>query len=183
MSDLAIREDIQNYIERRTSDDPYQHTNLHPKDLEAMRWLTSQVGVLTANLDAWKAASNAQTDELKSLREMLINETRARSTKPDFGAFVELKHGIVGTILWALQNGEISRSKAAEALAEVAHGAIEVRLPDVPDAIPERVTPLELWQALKDARVLLCSEGDPNEDGAMIEKIDAILKTGEKAPA
>lgn len=80
------------------------------------------------------------------IMQALICETRQRSQKPDFATFVELKHGIVGAILWALQNGEISRSKAAEALAEVAHGATDVQLPKVADAIPEDVTPLELWE-------------------------------------
>jgi hypothetical protein len=34
----------------------------------------------------------------------------------------------------------------------------------------------KLIKALRDARALLCSEGDPDEDGAMIEKIDTLLK-------
>jgi hypothetical protein len=97
---------------------------------------------------------HAEVEELrakvKHLEGMLIHETRQRTQKPDFQTFVELKHGIVGTILWALQNGEISRSKAAEALAEVAHGATEVRLPNVPDAIPEDVVPLELYRRLQE---------------------------------
>jgi hypothetical protein len=82
--------------------------------------------------------------ELAQLREIVISETRARSKKPDFKTFVELKHGVVGDILWMLQDCQISRGKAAEALAEVAHG-VEPRLPK-PEGypIPEDVTPSQI---------------------------------------
>lgn len=43
--------------------------------------------------------------------------------KPNFMTFVQLKHGVVGDILRALQDGCITMGKACEALAEVAHGA------------------------------------------------------------
>lgn len=68
---------------------------------------------------------------------------------PVFQTFVDLKHGIVGDVLCALQEGEISRSKAAECLAEIAHGATEVRLPRYRGYFAEDETPVEKCERLE----------------------------------
>ena len=96
--------------------------------------------------------------ERQWMLKTLIHETRQREAKPDFETFVNLKHGVVGSILWALQNGEISRGRAAEALAEVAHGATDVQLPKVSDAIPEDVTPLELYHRVQELETKWCED-------------------------
>ena len=80
-----------------------------------------------------------------------LHEAKQRTDRPDFATFCELKHGPAGAILWALQNGEISRGKAAEALAEWAHG-VEPQLPELPDAIPDDVVPLDLLRERDEAR-------------------------------
>ena len=96
--------------------------------------------------------------ERQWMLKTLIHETRQRKAKPDFETFVTLKTGVVGSILWALQNGEISRGRAAQALAEVAHGATDVQLPKVPDAIPEDVTPLELYHRVQELETKWCED-------------------------
>jgi|SRR5579872_235895 len=61
---------------------------------------------------------------------------------PAFETFCELKYGIVGQVLSCLQDGQISSGRAAECLAEIAHGAKEVRLPnqfDDPEHLEARV--------------------------------------------
>jgi hypothetical protein len=42
--------DIDQYIAVRTSDDAFEHTNLTPRDLEAMRHLRAQVAALRAEI-------------------------------------------------------------------------------------------------------------------------------------
>lgn len=59
----------------------------------------------------------------------------------------ELKHGPAGLVLYALQDGEISRGKAAEALAELMHGATEVRLPPAEGYFAEDDIPLEICKS------------------------------------
>lgn len=95
------------------------------------------------------AACKAERD---ALRKELQTQMKTRTSQPDFVTFVNLKHGIVGTILAALQDGQISRGKAAEALAEVAHG-VEPRLPDdLPDPVSEDVVPSDVLRERDKAR-------------------------------
>lgn len=82
--------------------------------------------------------------ERDALSAELVRRTRILADQPDFKTFVDLKYGIVGTILSALQDGQISRGKAAEALAEVAHG-VTPQLPDnLPAPLPEDCVPSEV---------------------------------------
>jgi hypothetical protein len=76
-------------------------------------------------------------------------ETQVWLDSPAFQTFVDLKHGIVGDVLCALQEGEISRGKAAECLAEIAHGATEVRLPRYRGYFAEDETPVEKCERLE----------------------------------
>jgi len=70
------------------------------------------------------AALRAERDEAQQrLRAAIQERMKTFSERPDFDTFVALKHGVVGAVLQALQDGIISRGKACEALAEVAHGA------------------------------------------------------------
>lgn len=54
--------------------------------------------------------------------------------EPIMDLFVELKHGPAGKILDYLQDGRISRGKAAEALAEIAYGR-EPQLPEPKESV------------------------------------------------
>lgn len=66
----------------------------------------------------------AERDEARHRFGVAIREQmKTFAEKPNFMTFVQLKHGIVGDILHALQDGCITMGKACEALAEVAHGA------------------------------------------------------------
>jgi len=71
---------------------------------------------------------------------------------PVFETFCKLKHGVVGEVLTALQNGAISRGKAAECLAEIAHGATSVVLPDSSDLFSDSDNPEEVVTELRKDR-------------------------------
>ncbi len=51
-------ETMEQYIQRRTSDDGKQHWNLHPRDLAAMRYLLAQRATATDLLAACKSVRN-----------------------------------------------------------------------------------------------------------------------------
>jgi hypothetical protein len=74
---------------------------------------------------------------------------RAWLASPVLKTFVNFKHGIVGDVLFALQEGEISRGKAAEALAEIAHGATSVRLPKYRGIFGEDENPCDVVESLR----------------------------------
>lgn len=74
---------------------------------------------------------------------------------PAFDTFVRLKHGPIGIVLTLLQEGQISRGKCAEVLAELAHGVApeDVRLPAFKESpFIDDQTPTELCAA-KDAEI------------------------------
>lgn len=99
--------------------------------------LIAEVRRLGAELD------KVYTDS-KKWQNAYACEIQTQSQKPAFSTFCDLKHGIVGDILKLLQEGQISRGKAAESLAEIAHG-VTPRIPDVDfDPIPEDCIPSKL---------------------------------------
>lgn len=77
------------------------------------------------------AAKDAEISQLKQENARLIRaESRQWYGSPAFQTFVDLKYGVIGDVLTALRDGRITCGRAAECLAEIAHGATEVRLPD-----------------------------------------------------
>ena len=56
---LNMPSEMWEWIKKRASDDPDEHTNLMPRDLEAMRWLLAENEVLRINLKGWHDACNA----------------------------------------------------------------------------------------------------------------------------
>jgi len=86
-----------------------------------------------------------------------------------FKIFCELKHGPVGNVLTLLQDGRISRGKAAEAIAELLKGQ-KPRLPDpAPAAFADDEIPSDVVCRLQDALVkirdLSCPIGTEYGDG------------------
>jgi hypothetical protein len=97
------------------------------------------------------ATLRAENEQLKTDNVRLIRaEMRKWHDSPAFDTFVELKHGPSGAVLRALQDGEITCGKAAECLAELAHGATEVRIPESQgDTFGEDELPGEVVRALR----------------------------------
>jgi hypothetical protein len=95
-------------------------------------------------------------EELEGLNAELVKNSRQDWLKsPAFQTFIDLKHGPIGTILMLLQEGQISRGKCAEALAELAHGIApeDVRLPAFSESVfTDDQTPAEVCAA-KDAEI------------------------------
>jgi hypothetical protein len=97
-----------------------------------------------ADLRAAKEKAERELAEAKaSFSESLKREMRQWLDSPAFKTFVDLKYGIVGDVLASLQDGEISRGRAAECLAEIAHGAAEVRIPKSQGFFGEDEFPIE----------------------------------------
>jgi hypothetical protein len=95
-------------------------------------------------------------EELEGLNAELVESSRQDWLKsPAFQTFIDLKHGPIGTILMLLQEGQISRGKCAEALAELAHGIApeDARLPAFSESVfTDDQTPSEVCAA-KDAEI------------------------------
>jgi hypothetical protein len=75
-----------------------------------------------------QALALAEQQQAEMLRLFRLSQ-RNWTDSPAFETFCTLKHGPFGRALAALQEGMISRGRAAEILAEIAHGATEIRLP------------------------------------------------------
>ncbi len=100
-----------------------------------------------------------ERDEARRRNRTLTQERlKAYTQKPTFGTFVDLKHGVVGDILQALQDGEISRGKACEALAEIAHGAEPSFARSTAKPLPLEVVPVEEIERLTTERDALAAE-------------------------
>ena len=82
-----------------------------------------QIKALQAEVEKWKQLA----------QDLHYREQRKWTRSPAFSTYIELKEGPAGRVLAALQDGLISRNKAAEALAEIAHGATEVSMPEPSD--------------------------------------------------
>lgn len=82
-----------------------------------------QIKALQAEVEKWKQLA----------QDLHHREQRKWTRSPAFSTYIELKEGPAGRVLAALQDGLISRNKAAEALAEIAHGATEVSMPEPSD--------------------------------------------------
>ena len=127
-----------------------------------------------------QAAVDAANQRAERAERLLRQDLKKRTERPDFKTYMELKHGTAGAILWALQNGEISRGKAAEALAEWAHG-VEPLLPDLPDAIPDDVTPLNLLRERNEARADLATARETiRNQRAELQKLQTSLETEQR---
>ncbi len=76
---------------------------------------------------------------------------------PAFPTYCQLKEGVAGKVLWLLQNGQITRSKAAEVLAESFHGADPSdALPEIEyHVLPDDVIPAQAYEELLDARATI----------------------------
>lgn len=62
--------------------------------------------------------------------DAIRREMRQWYASPAFQTYVDLRYGVVGRVLKALQDEQISLNRALECLAEIAHGATEITLPD-----------------------------------------------------
>lgn len=104
--------------------------------------------------------------QLRASNAALIREGMKRwQESPAFDTFCELKHGPSGRVLSALQDGEISRGRAAECLAEIAHGATEVNLPECTWSFGDNEIPAEVLVELR-------------KDKERIDKLDKYVNTG-----
>jgi len=114
------------------------------------------------------AALRTKRDEAQQrLRAAIQERMKTFSERPDFKTFVELKHGVVGAVLQALQDGIISRGKACEALAEVAHGAEPTFKASDIEPLDEDCLPAQELRKLRTER---------DELAALVEDLNACLE-------
>lgn len=132
----------------------------------------------------YEAELRAEIEELKTKnRDAFRRSTKEWLASPAFKTFADLKHSRVGQILVMLQDGQISRGRGCEALAELAHGVAvdDVRLPEAcAPVFGDDETPAETYSALRAtfARVATVIQGaylngqlPPISDAELAEKI------------
>lgn len=109
----------------------------------------------------------ADRDDARAVADEAVNRSlKAWQSSPAYETFVTLKHGAVGHILRMLQGGQISRGRAAETLAELAHGISpdRVRMPEpVSPLFDEDETPAETCQRLKERLAELEAVAESND--------------------
>jgi hypothetical protein len=117
------------------------------------------------------AALEAERDKLQTrLGKQFKRETQKWLQSPAFDTFVDLKHGVVGKVLSALQEGEISRGRAAECLAEIAHGATEVQMPKHRGFFAEDETPVERCEKTE-AQLVAARQQAADEAVKVVDKL------------
>jgi len=136
-----------------------------------------ELGINYEEFDELLAAALREAD--KRAEELQRELLRKHFDQPDFKTFVDLKYGIVGDILFCLQEGEISRGKAAEALAEIAHGATTVDLPKYEGYFEESETPVERCKAVEQERDQLRKRAEDLQQ--QVESLEGGLVMANKA--
>lgn len=119
------------------------------------------IGHLIATIRRQEAELAEQGAEIEKFKSQAVERAKRSFNEwyksPAFKTFVDLKYGVVGKVLFALQEGEITRVRAAECLAEIAHGATEVSIPEYRGVFAEDENPADVVAELRKDKERLCA--------------------------
>lgn len=126
----ALRAEVQATLQARIDNARKRLAQIFPGSIEpellliASRWQAQALWEIIDRLVEECAESQHQA------ADAIRREMRQWYASPAFQTYVDLRYGVVGRVLKALQDEQISLNRALECLAEIAHGATEITLPD-----------------------------------------------------